>query len=387
MSFLTAQKKFRAIKKALTEENFFVFKSKLKGPIMKLINNRGRFASALAVIAIALALVACGGGGEVETLKAPPVAAPSWNQPAQPLAAGTPAAKEFAAALKKSGPLARAQAQAANPDPFGNWGVAVAKAKLFAVAEDATINGYGIYFYPPNQVDQEYGPVVYRFYPGRGYYLAMVKYTGWESSNYFLGDLYVMGAEFGNTPTFVGTFNQAIPANPGVNQVVMANADSAGWYPFRITITSGAASGNVAAVAEKAINDTSFQFGAWPLFNCEHNTVLLSGERVKLNCVAAIDSQRHNLIWDPTTNRITEYDGSEGPYPDISDPTWVAAQTDTPPVEGWGSFAEMSVGHAYVPGNSQGEIHFKRRSDGQDTTLLIDIGLVKAMAAFTKRPS
>ncbi|MEZ0208639.1 MAG: hypothetical protein ACAH17_00475 [Candidatus Paceibacterota bacterium] len=320
---------------------------------MKKFMNSRAF-GALATLVVAFALAACG-GGDPET-----VPASSWSKAPVAVEQSTQAAKQFAA----KGALAT-QSQ----DMWGGGDAFTVTNELFDRVAEVSYTQY----FPDHRGTGTYQQYWYRYYPATGCYVGVDMNTA---------GIYVMGCDFGPSPVYVGQLTQYYTPVAN-NQVVFANADSAGWYPFRLTLTSGATSGTVAVLAEKAINSTSFQTGVWPLFNCEHNTVRLSRGRGKLNCVAVTDHQRHDLVWDPATNEITEYDGSEGPYPNISDSTWIAAQTDTPPVNGWGMFAEISAGWIYNMSNPA-ELHFKRKSDGKDTVLSVNIGLVKAMATFTK---
>jgi hypothetical protein len=162
--------------------------------------------------------------------------------------------------------------------------------------------------------------------------------------------------------------------------VIIANTDEYGWYPMKLVLTSGATSGTVTFSAEKAVNATSFQVGFYPLANCIFNKTKLATGAVKLNCQDAVSLARHNLVWNPVTNRITEYDDSEGAYPTPSDATWVDVQVDTPPIVGWDAFAEIGAGWIV---NTDRTLYFKRKSDGTTQILSLSIGLIKAFASFS----
>lgn len=168
------------------------------------------------------------------------------------------------------------------------------------------------------------------------------------------------------------------------SDIILANSDQYGWYPVKLVVTSGANTGTVAFSAEKAVNATRFQTGAWPLFNCGFNTTKLATGAVKLSCQDALSLARHELVWNPVTNQITEYDGSEGAYLAYSDATWIDTQFAlTPPVAGWSAFAEFGTGWVWNSTTDFATLHFKRKSDGVDVVIPLSIGNVKAFGAFS----
>ena len=186
-----------------------------------------------------------------------------------------------------------------------------------------------------------------------------------------------------NSTVVSGVCQATAPAVLRYSDIILANSDQYGWYPVKLVVTSGANTGTVAFSAEKAVNATRFQTGAWPLFNCGFNTTKLATGAVKLSCQDAVSLARHDLVWNPVTNQITEYDGSEGVYPVYSDATWIDVQSAVDaPIVGWGAYAEISVG--WIWGNTTDRVlRFKRKSDGMDVTLPLSIGLVKAFGAFS----
>ncbi|MEZ0209092.1 MAG: hypothetical protein ACAH17_02870, partial [Candidatus Paceibacterota bacterium] len=157
------------------------------------------------------------------------------------------------------------------------------------------------------------------------------------------------------------------------SNITLANADSAGWYPFRIQQTSSG------FVVEKAINSTSFQTGFWSLFNCLYNKVKLGKGAVKLSCQDAVSLARHDLVWNPVSNQITEYDGSEGAYPAMGDATWVDSSPADSSNSSWGVWAQITNGSLFVLRTENNVVYFNNTT----TIVTNSIGLVKALATFS----
>ncbi len=350
--------------------------------------NRARFARALPpalILAAALVLTACGGGGDVTqqtvqslggntdttgTAATGPVTV--QNFAIAPIALTAPQATADA----KKFALAATQTSTGPASPYGAASPADAIEQLLNFGEAS----YAMYF--PKHTDtltfQQYR---YRYYPDTGVYLGVADGTGGTTD----GGVYVMGGPFGTTPTYVGQLTSYITPYAVLHyqDVILANTDLYGWYPMKLVLTSGATTGTVTFTAEKAVNMTKFQTGEWPLFNCGFNRVKLATGAIKLSCQDRVSGARQNLVWSPVTNQITEYDDSEGAYPVLSDTTWVFAPTDVPPVAGWSRFAEIGAGWVWNSTTDWGTQHFKRKSDGTDTILPLSIGLVKAFGVFS----
>lgn len=327
-----------------------------------LLAQRDRLAAILAVLA-GLLLSACGGGDLAQ-----PVTEKSFASDA--IAWDSPAAT---AAVRR---LALAASAAASPPPYGDALPNDAIEQLLNFGEAS----YAVYF-PKHTETLTFQQYRYRYYADTGVYLGVADGSGGTVA----GGVYVMGGAFGSSPSYVGALTSFITPYAVLHyqDVIFANSDLYGWYPIKLVLISGAISGEITFTAEKAINMTSFQFGEWPLFNCVFNRVKLKSGAIKLTCQDRTSGARHDLVWNPVTNRITEYDGPDGAYPVPSDATWVSAQNDTPPVIGWSNFAETNTGWVWNSVADWRIQHFKRKSDGVDVIFSQQLGVVKAFAAFS----
>ena len=307
--------------------------------------NPGRFAAILAVFALALVLTACGGGGDGGT------AVPTPTTP-------TPATVDKFTA---SGCTVPDGASACNAS--ASWTTSNATSPRLTSG----------------------GATVSTLASGSATFSISLGNTAIALTNNgaVLASMNVTAGCGANSTVVSGICQATAPAVLRYSDIILANSGQYGWYPVKLVLTSGATSGAVTFSAEKAVNATRFQTGEWPLFNCGFNTTKLATGAVKLSCQDRASSARQNLVWNPVTNQITEYDGSEGVYPVYSDATWIDVQSAVDaPIVGWGAYAEISVG--WIWGNTTDRVlRFKRKSDGMDVTLPLSIGLVKAFGAFS----
>ncbi len=326
MSFLTAQKKFRAIKKALTEVKFFVFTSKQKGPIMKINQNRGRFASVVAIVMIALFLVACG-GGEMETPKA-----------AQPLMQALAQAKSVSMV---SAPLAAAKPLAQATDPLITDGE-----RLLDLVEA----GYNTLFPPGTTTTFDYlGVARVRIYS-----------TGWadaymtqDAGGYKRGDALVQGPPgsgswevINNVGSMYNFITPSAPTYAAINLAVRTDKNHTLWWFDQ----------NGATQLTNSTGHNTTTTVTSPIDSCGLYDKVLDDGRPLASCVTTgAGNVRRNFPVNPNTKELLpEYTGSVPTGAVLRD---VAYGTfgDTPyinqGVTRQGMYVDVSIGTFYFMGN------------------------------------
>lgn len=256
---------------------------------------KGRIAAVVATFVVAALLVACGGGGSdtFATAPAPVASVPSWSNAPIATSNGTEAAKQFAA----KAPL-RGTAQAAPVDPYGGVDPYNAIEQLL----DFGLRNYPQYF-SGCSATAVFEKFRYRYCSTTGIYLG-VAYGVTPGDGLVEGGVYVMGGEFGNSPTYVGPLRQYIDPVAPRNYAYYTDKVVALWtygYPFMVTKTS----------VTPVTNNTSYQTGAIKLSSCgvASNNPQADGS-VLLECTAASDMRRHVVSLDPMTATLTDFAGT-----------------------------------------------------------------------------
>lgn len=186
---------------------------------------KGRIAAVAATFVVALGLAACGGGGGSDSFAtvptpAPVASVPSWGNAPIAASAGTEAAK------LRNGALAAPADPYAGVDPWN------AIEQLLDFGE----RNYPQYF-PDHRATAVYEKFRYRYYPATGIYLG-VAYGVTQGDGLEESGVYVMGGEFGNSPTHVGMLLGFITPAIALRYTSWWNGTQVAIYPMGTKVLS-----------------------------------------------------------------------------------------------------------------------------------------------------
>lgn len=322
--------------------------------------NRARFARALPpalILAAALVLVACGGGGDVTqqtvqslggntgttgTTQTGPVAV--QNFVIAPIASTAPQATQDA----KKFALAAQQTSTGPASPYGAASADDATKQLLDYAEKSVYSGY----FPSSQPTQTFQAYRYRYYPETGVYLGVADGTNGTVE----AGVYVMGGPFGTTPTYVGALTSYITPYAVLHYTDKVYALWTDKYPYAVT-RSG---------VTKVKNMTQWNGLGKDLFLCFIANHPLADGKILTLCKDLAGMKWHTLYIDPTKEEMYEYAGTvpaDLVYtvdPDSGIPatslgsSWLDVDKPTAAHPQWNSFAKVTDGYYFVEAFSSG---------------------------------
>lgn len=315
--------------------------------------NRGRRGlwTMLYSLALFLATTMFGCGADSD------VGAPTATSNATQEAAAARSALVAAGTGRRAAPLAAAP-QASGP--YGGVAAADAVAQLFEYAESK----YPAYF-PGHKATQSYAPYLYRYYPETGRYVGVAVNVPQGAAEVEAG-VYVLGGDFGSSPTYVGQLTSFVVPKPVLHytDVVYAIWGRDG-VPFKVT-KSG---------VELAKNMTPYSL----LYFCGLKDPDVLG-RIGLLCQDSPSTIQRKLYIDPIANEIHEDTGT----PVRSE--YVFAADFDPKAPLYRTKAVVSDGIFFTTDATYSRIDFRSEATGKVSTVaegtFDTTGTVKYMRAF-----
>jgi hypothetical protein len=176
---------------------------------------KARMCAVIAIVALAIGLSACGGGGS-DTVSVP-LASP-FSGAVITQAEGTDASRQLA-------PQRFAQA----PSLYGDATPEDAANQLMDFGEKVFPQ-----FFPTHETNHQFGPIVYRYYPATGTYLGVAINTV-PGDAFAEGGVYVLGGPFGDAVTYVGQLSAFIVPVAQIHYTDKVYAIWTNAYPYAVT--------------------------------------------------------------------------------------------------------------------------------------------------------